>query len=75
MYEVYEQTTIYQVTTMLATSKNVLSPGYNHLITIGPDTLIMAWAPASEGSWVLVVRLLWPRNRTFLEAASIVVTW
>ena len=30
----------------------------------------------SVGSWVLVVsRWLWPGNRTFLEVASMVVTW
>ena len=29
--------TIYQVTTMLATSKNVLFPGHNHLLTTGTD--------------------------------------
>ena len=29
--------TIHQVTTMLATSKNVLSPGHNHLLTTGAD--------------------------------------
>ena len=39
---------IHHVTTMLATSKNVLYPGHNHLLTIGTDdpTLIIAWAPA-----------------------------
>ena len=29
--------TIYQVTTMLATSKNTLFPGLNHLQTAGTD--------------------------------------
>ena len=29
--------TIHQVTTMLATSKNVLFPGHNHLLTTGTD--------------------------------------
>ena len=29
--------TIHQVSTMLATSKNVLFPGCNHLLTIGTD--------------------------------------
>ena len=32
-----ENATIQQVTTMLATSKNVLFPGHNHLLTIGAD--------------------------------------
>ena len=31
--------TINQVTTMLATSKHVLFPGHNHLLTIGTDDL------------------------------------
>ena len=29
--------TIHQVTTMLATSKNVLFPGHSHLLTTGAD--------------------------------------
>ena len=29
--------TIHQVTTLLATSKNVLFPGHNHLLTTGTD--------------------------------------
>ena len=29
--------TIHQVTTMLATSKNVLFPGHSHLLTTGMD--------------------------------------
>ena len=32
-----KKSTIHQVTTMLATSKNVLFPGYNHLLTSGAD--------------------------------------
>ena len=32
-----QKTTIHQVTTMLATSKNVLFPGHDHLITTGAD--------------------------------------
>ena len=32
-----QKATIHQVTTMLATSKNVLFPGHNHLLTIGTD--------------------------------------
>ena len=32
-----KKATIHQVTTMLATSKNVLFPGHNHLLTIGTD--------------------------------------
>ena len=32
-----KKATIHQVTTMLATSRNVLFPGHSHLITIGTD--------------------------------------
>ena len=32
-----KKATIHQVTTMLATSKNVLYPGHNHLLTTGAD--------------------------------------
>ena len=44
-----KKATIHQVTTMLATSKNVLFPGHNHLLTTGiddPTLLIIARAPA-----------------------------
>ena len=33
----HKKPTIQQVTTMLATSKNVLFPGHNHLVTTGTD--------------------------------------
>ena len=48
---------IHKVTTMLATSKNVLFPGHNHLLTTGTDdlTLIITRASASEGSSIPVV--------------------
>ena len=36
-----QKATINQVTTMLATSKNVLFPGPNHLLTIGIDDLTL----------------------------------
>ena len=32
-----QKATIHQVITMLATSKNVLFPGHNHLLTTGAD--------------------------------------
>ena len=79
-----KKVTIHQVTAMLATSKNVLFSGHNHLLTTSTDDLTLwlsaervkseVWA--NEGSSVLVVsRWLWPGNRTFLEVASMVVTW
>ena len=38
MYKLLHKTaTMHQVTTMLATSKNVLFPGPNHLLTTGAD--------------------------------------
>ena len=37
----HKKVTIHQVTTMLSTSKNVLFPGYNHLLTIGADDLTL----------------------------------
>ena len=66
-------------TTMVAISNNVLFPGHNHLLTCQwywwSNTLIIAWAPASEGSSEpMVSRWLWPGNRTFLEVVSMVVT-
>ena len=48
----HKKATVHQVTIMLATSKNVLFPGYNHLLTTSADDLtllIIARAPASEG--------------------------
>ena len=76
-----KKVTIHQVTTMFATSKNVLFPGHNHLPTTGPDdsTLniaqVPAWITISLRSWRPVVsRWLWLGNRKFLEVASMVVT-
>ena len=36
-----QKNTIHQVTTMLATSKNVLFPGPNHLLTTSTDDLTL----------------------------------
>ena len=61
---------------MLATSKNVLIPGHNHLLTIGTNSHWHSGDNQSEGSSVPVVsRWLGPGNRTFLEVANMVVTW
>ena len=38
-----QKATIYQVTTMLATSKHVLFPGHNHLLTNGTDDQTTFW--------------------------------
>ena len=49
----HKKATIHQVTTMLATSKNVLFPGHNHLLTTGTDdpTLVVAWAKGHQYQW------------------------
>ena len=80
-YPVYvynaKEATIHQVSTMLATSKNVLFPGHDHLLTTGTDDL--RWSSGdnqSVRSSVLVVSMwLWPGNRTFLKVVSMVDTW
>ena len=41
---VYEKATIHQVTTMLATSENVLFPGHHHLLSTGTDDPSLAGA-------------------------------
>ena len=62
-----QKTTIHQVTTMLATSKNVHFDYHPSTSECGNK---------SEGSSAPVVsRWLWPGNRTFLEVASMVTTW
>ena len=65
---------------MLTTSKSVLFPGHNHLLTTGTDDPSLAgWRfgiNQSVGLSVPVVnRWLWPGNGSFLEVASMVVTW
>ena len=37
LYLTAQKATIQEVTTMLATSKNILFPGHNHLLTAGTD--------------------------------------
>ena len=72
---------------MLVTSKNVLFPGHNHLLTTGAGNHWMTLhfdyrLSASEhdskcegSSSPVVSRWLGPGNRTFLEVDSMVVTW
>ena len=58
--------------------KNVLFPDPNHLLTTGTDdsSLTGARAIISVGSSAPVVsRWIRPGNRTFLEVASVVITW
>ena len=70
-----KKATIHQVTTMLATSKNVLFPGHNHLLTTGIEDPSFAGARAIIKVSGHQYWWLGPRNRTFLEVASMVVTW
>ena len=50
-----KKATLHQVTTVLATSKNVPFPGHNHLLTIGTDDLI-CWL-LHERQWYIYLRL------------------
>ena len=75
-----KKATIHQVTTMLTTSKNVLFTGHNHLLTTSADDPSLSrWCSfdnqSVRSSAPVVSRWLWPGNRTFLEVASVVVTW
>ena len=40
-----QKATIHQVTTMLATSKNVLFPGHNYMLTTGADDPTLWFSP------------------------------
>ena len=79
---------IHQVTIMLATSKNVLFPGHNHLLTTWCwwlDTLIPAKAPASFYVICILTTLLdfntYPKTGTtsvywlFLDNSHFYVSW
>ena len=74
-----EKATIHQVTTMLATSKNVLFPGHNHLLTTGTDDPTLSLSPEGQRvqghQYQWLAWCLWPGNRKFLEVTSMVVTW
>ena len=74
-----KKATIHQVITMQATSKNVLFPGHNHLLTTGTDDpSLVCWCSGDNQSvWSsvsVVSRWLWPGYRTFLEVVSMVAT-
>ena len=43
-----KKATIYQVTAMLATSKNALFPGHNHLLTTGTDDPTLWLSPKRQ---------------------------
>ena len=67
-----QKNTIHQVTIMLATSKNVLFSGHNHLLTTADTQVIIKVKVHQQQGYS---RWLWPGNRTILEVASMVVTW
>ena len=46
----HKQATIHQVTTMLATSKNVLFPGHKYLLTTGANH----WTLYLNGAWAII---------------------
>ena len=73
------KSTIHQVTTILATSKNVLIPGHNHLLTTGADDLTLWLSPDHQQvkghQYQWLAGGYWPGNRTFLDVTSMVVTW
>ena len=62
---------------MIASSKNVLFPDHNHLLTTGTDdpslTDTQAIIKVSDHQYKRFTS--GPGNRTFLEVASMVVTW
>ena len=47
-YTAQKNPTVDQVTTMLVTSKKVLFPGHNHLLTTGTDD------PSLTGTWAIM---------------------
>ena len=73
-----KKATIHQVTTMLATSKNVLFPGHYHLTNHWYWWPFTRWHPSNNqsvrSSIPVVSRWLWPGSRIYLEVVSMVVT-
>ena len=47
-----KKATIHQVTTMLATSKNILFSGHNHLLTTGTDDPTLWLSPKDQYRWL-----------------------
>ena len=48
----HKNTAIHQITTMLDTSKNVLFPGHNHLLTSGADDHSMIKVNGRQHWWL-----------------------
>ena len=47
----HKKATIHQLTIMLSTSKNVLFPGHNHLLTTGADNPTLWLSPELQQGW------------------------
>ena len=60
--------TIHQVTTMLATSKNVLFPGHNHLLTTSTDD------PSLAGAWA-IIKVLGHQYRWLVKSVEHALSW
>ena len=46
----HKKATIHQLSTMLATCKNVLFPGHNHLLITGADVPLLNWCSGNNQS-------------------------
>ena len=77
-YTLCKKSTIHQVTVILSTSRKVIFPGHNHLLTTSADD------PSLGARVIITVKghqyrwLTWwlsPGNRAILEVANMVVTW
>ena len=78
LYSVCKKSTIHQVTTALATSKNVLFPGHNHLLTTGTDDPSLAGVRAiikMSGHQYQCLAGGYDLEIGHLEVASMVVSW
>ena len=53
-----QEPTMHQVTTMQAPSKNVIFPGYNHLLTTGTDDPTLWLSPELDNQYKLVTLLM-----------------
>ena len=50
-YTLGKKAAIHQVTTTLSTSKNILFPGHNHLLTTGTDDPSLWLLPEHRRGW------------------------
>ena len=73
----HKKAAIHPVTTILATSKNVLFPGHNHLLITGAanPTLLPERQQVKGHHYWWLVSAYDPGSMTFLKVASMVVNW